>query len=30
MTEGELIRLIKDAGRVPVKRDALYNKLRVY
>ena len=30
MSEGELIRLIKDAGRVPVKRDALYNELEVY
>ncbi len=30
MTEGELIRLIKDAGRVPVKRDALYNELEVH
>jgi aminodeoxyfutalosine synthase len=30
MTEGELIRLIKDAGRVPVKRDALYRELKVY
>jgi aminodeoxyfutalosine synthase len=30
MTESELIRLIKDAGRVPVKRDALYNELKVY
>ena len=30
MSEGELIRLIKDAGRVPVKRDALYNELAIY
>jgi aminodeoxyfutalosine synthase len=30
MTEGELIRLIKDAGRIPVKRDALYRELKVY
>ncbi len=30
MTEAELIRLIKDAGRVPVKRDALYNELEVH
>lgn len=30
MTEGELIRLIKDAGRVPVKRDALYNELEIH
>ena len=30
MTEGELIGLIKDAGRVPVLRDALYNELKVY
>lgn len=30
MTEGELIRLIRDAGRTPVLRDALYNELRVH
>ena len=30
MIEAELIRLIKDAGRVPVKRDALYNELEVH
>lgn len=30
MTEAELIRLIKDAGRIPVRRDALYNELKVY
>ena len=30
MTEGELVRLIRDAGRTPVLRDALYNELRVY
>lgn len=30
MTEEELIKLIKDAGRIPVRRDALYNELKVY
>lgn len=30
MTEGELVRLIQDAGRVPVRRDALYNDLKVF
>lgn len=30
MTQDELIRLIKDAGRTPVRRDALYNELQVY
>ncbi|HEX7023070.1 MAG TPA: aminofutalosine synthase MqnE [Trueperaceae bacterium] len=30
MTEEELVRLIRDAGRVPVRRDALYHELRVY
>ena len=30
MTEDELLRLIREAGRVPVRRDALYNELRVY
>jgi len=30
MTEAELLRLIRDAGRVPVKRDALYNELEVH
>ncbi len=30
MSEDELIRLIKDAGRTPVLRDALYNELEVY
>ena len=30
MTEDELLRLIKDAGRIPVRRDALYNELAVY
>ena len=29
MTEAELVRLIQDAGRVPVRRDALYNELQV-
>jgi len=30
MTEAALIKLIKNVGRVPVKRDALYNELQVY
>ena len=30
MTEAELVRLIKDAGRVPVRRDALYDERQVY
>jgi aminodeoxyfutalosine synthase len=30
LSEEELVRLIRDAGRVPVKRDALYNELKVY
>lgn len=30
MTEDELLQLIRDAGRVPVRRDALYNELHVY
>ena len=30
MTEEELVRLVKDAGRVPVRRDALYNELKVF
>ncbi len=30
MTEGEMVRLIKDAGRVPVRRDALYNEVKVF
>ena len=30
MTEAELIRLIRDAGRTPVLRDAVYNELQVY
>ncbi len=30
MSEAELIRLIKEAGRVPVRRDALYRELKVY
>jgi len=24
------VQLVKDAGRVPVRRDALYNELEVY
>jgi aminodeoxyfutalosine synthase len=30
MTEDELVRLVRTAGRVPVRRDALYNELHVY
>ena len=30
MTESELVQLIRDAGRVPVRRDALYNELKVF
>jgi aminodeoxyfutalosine synthase len=30
MTEEELVKLIKDAKRIPVRRDALYNELKVY
>ncbi len=30
MTEEELVRLIRDTGRVPVRRDALYNDVRVF
>jgi aminodeoxyfutalosine synthase len=30
MTEDELVRLIRDAGRVPVRRDALYRELKVF
>jgi aminodeoxyfutalosine synthase len=30
MTEEELVRLIRDAGRIPVRRDALYNEVRVF
>jgi aminodeoxyfutalosine synthase len=30
MTEAELLQLIRDVGRVPVRRDALYNELHVY
>lgn len=30
MTEEELIRLIRDAGRIAVRRDALYNELAVH
>jgi len=29
-TRQKLVRLIRDAGKVPVERDALYNELRVY
>jgi aminodeoxyfutalosine synthase len=30
MTEDELVSLIRDAGRVPVRRDALYRELKVF
>jgi aminodeoxyfutalosine synthase len=30
ITEAALIRLIRDAGRIPVKRDALYRELEVH
>jgi len=30
MTEEELVKLIREAGRVPVRRDALYRELKVY
>ena len=30
MSEDELLQLIRDVGRIPVRRDALYNELRVY
>lgn len=30
MTEDELVSLVRTAGRVPVRRDALYNELKVY
>jgi len=30
MTEAELLKLVRDAGRVPVRRDALYNELQVH
>lgn len=30
MTERQLVRLIQDAGRVPVRRDALYRELEVF
>jgi aminodeoxyfutalosine synthase len=30
MTEEELVKLVKDVGRIPVRRDALYNELKVY
>jgi 2-iminoacetate synthase ThiH len=29
-TRQKLVRLIRDAGKVPVERDALYNERRVY
>ncbi len=30
MTEEELVHLVQDAGRVPVRRDALYRELKVF
>ncbi len=30
MSEDQLVRLIKEAGRVPVRRDALYKELKVF
>jgi aminodeoxyfutalosine synthase len=30
MTEDELVKLIKGAKRIPVRRDALYNELKVF
>jgi aminodeoxyfutalosine synthase len=30
MSEAQLVRLIRDAGRVPVRRDALYHELKVF
>ncbi len=30
MTEEELVKLVRTAGRLPVRRDALYNELKVY
>jgi len=30
MTKDELVRLIKDAGKIPVERDTLYNIMRIY
>ncbi len=30
IAKAELIRLIRDAGRVPVERDTLYNVIRRY
>jgi aminodeoxyfutalosine synthase len=30
MTEEELVRLIKDVKRLPVRRDALYNELKIF
>lgn len=29
-TRAKLVRLIRDAGKIPVERDALYNEIRVY
>ena len=30
MSEAELLQLIRETGRVPVRRDALYTELQVY
>ncbi len=30
LAKEHLVRLIKDAGKIPVERDALYNKIKVY
>lgn len=30
MTEARLVNLIKDAGRQPIRRDALYNRLKIF
>jgi aminodeoxyfutalosine synthase len=30
LTEDQLVRLIREAGRIPVRRDALYNELEIF
>ncbi len=30
MTEAQLVQLVQDVGRIPVRRDALYNELKVF
>ena len=30
LSKSELIRLIKDVGKIPVERDALYNRIKIY